>query len=163
MMSSWYFNRLFLFSPSLLIPPLHPIVFLLRAFFRGISGVKIHETREQSRRWGRREKKSDKGEGSAAERARTGKINCGRRRTAIKSVLTGPWRSRGNSMFKQQIAHRRFMNARRQVPFDIRVTAGTNKIPILSSRNRALMKKRIVLQHAFATTSVFMWLLRFDV
>lgn len=119
-----------------------------RPSFRGVSGVKIHEG-EQSRRRGKWEKKSDKREGSAAERARVGKINCDRRCTAIKSVLTGPWRSRDDSMFKQQIAHRRFMNARRQVPFDIRIRAGTNEILILSSRNWTCMETRIMLQHAF--------------
>jgi len=39
-------------------------------FFRGVSGVKIHETREQSWRRDRRGKKSDKGEGGAREQER---------------------------------------------------------------------------------------------
>lgn len=161
-MSSWYFNRLFPF-----FPPSHPLCIPSSSFcapsFRGVSGVKIHETRESRAGDGGSEKRKAT-KGKAAQRsARVGKINCERRCTAIKSVLTGPWRSRGDSMFKQQIAHRRFMNARRQVLFDTRIKRERIRFLFYRPEIEFVWKRGFMLQHAFRTTGVFMRVLRFDV
>jgi len=63
-------------------PSLHVVVFLFaRPSFAAFPGSRF--TRRGSKAGGRRGKKSDKGEGGAAERARAGKINCGRGGTSI--------------------------------------------------------------------------------
>lgn len=144
----------FFSSPSSHSLPLFALhrAFLLRALLsRRFRGQDSRGSRARRRGVGEK-RKATKGKRSRA-RARVGKINCGRRCTTIKSVLTGPWRFCGDS--KQQIAHRRFMNAWRRVPFDIRVAAGTNKIPILSSKTKLVWKIGTTLRHAFATAAAF--------
>lgn len=65
---------------------------------------------------------------AAQQNTREGKINCRRgcvycaHKEQADRSMTLPV---GDSAFKQQIRHRRFMNARRQVPFDTHTSKGT--------------------------------------